>query len=307
MTPSVAAAGWQALPLACPRCGGPVSVGAEAAACARCGASYPLRDGILHLRAGGVGAPAFDPHYFPEIADVEHVHYWFVTRQRVVLDALRAAVPDLARRALFDLGCGSGGLLEFLGRSGVPLSGAGDVYAESLAIARRRVSVPLVLMDEGRVPPLGAGHSLVGLFDVLEHIDDDLGTLRHLQSILEPGGYLVLTVPAHPLLFGEMDAIAHHRRRYGRAELGAKLAAAGLEVRQLTCFMGPLLPFVLVRWLAKALAPASRAHARRRFELHVVPVLNGLMKGLLRSERPLVRRGAMPFGSSVVAVARRPA
>ena len=53
-------------------------------------------------------------------------------------------------------------------------------------------------MDEGRVPPLGAGYSLVSLFDVLEHIDDDLGTLRHTESILEPGGFLVLTVPAHP-------------------------------------------------------------------------------------------------------------
>lgn len=309
MTSPAASAGgdWEALSLACPRCRARVAVGADAAACAGCGASYPLRDGVLHLRAGGIGAPGFDPHYFPEIAAVEHDHYWFVTRRRVVLDALRSAVPDLDRRALFDLGCGTGGLLGFLGRSGVRLAGAADVYPESLAIARRRVAAPLVLMDEGRVPPLGGGYSLVSLFDVLEHIDDDLGTLRHIESILEPGAFLVLTVPAHPALFDEMDVIAHHRRRYTRTQLGLRLREAGLEVRRLTHFMAPLVPLVLVRWLARALARGSAVVERRRIELRVVPVLNGLMKAALLAERPLVRRGAMPFGSSIVAVARRPA
>ena len=106
---------WGTLALACPRCRARIAVAADAAACAGCGSSYPLREGVLHLRAGGMGAPGFDPHYFPEIAAVEHDHYWFVTRRRVVLEALRSAVPDLERRALFDLGCGTGGLLEYLG------------------------------------------------------------------------------------------------------------------------------------------------------------------------------------------------
>ena len=237
---------------------------------------------------------------------MEREHYWFATRREVVRDVLRDAVPDLAQRALFDIGCGSGGLLAFLAESGVRVAGACDAYPESLALVRQRVAAPLLLVDEGRFPPLGAGQTLLSLFDVLEHIDDDLGTLRHLVDVLEPGGILVLTVPAHPFLFDEMDTIAHHRRRYTRRELGDKLRAAGFSVRRLAHFMAPLVPLVALRWTLRALPGWRSALARRKAELSVTPVLNGLMRALLRLERPLVRAGVLPFGSSLIAVAERP-
>jgi SAM-dependent methyltransferase len=253
-----------------------------------------------------VGAAGFDPHYFPTLAEVEREHYWFVTRREVVRDVLRAAVPDLAQRRLFDIGCGSGGLLAFLGTSGIELAGACDVYPESLALVRRRVAAPLLLVDEGRFPPLGPGQTLVSLFDVLEHIDDDVGTLRHLLDTLEPGGILVLTVPAHPFLFDEMDEIAHHRRRYTRRELADKLRAAGFSVRHLTHFMAPLVPLVGLRWALRALLGRRSATWRRKAELSVTPVLNGMMRTLLRLERPMIRAEALPFGTSLIGVAERP-
>jgi SAM-dependent methyltransferase len=256
--------------------------------------------------AGRVGTAGFDPHYFPTLAAVERDHYWFVARRRVVRDALERAVPDLAERALFDLGCGSGGLFEYLGECGLRLAGACDVYPQSLEIVRRRVDIPLVLVDEGRFPPLGPGYSLVSMFDVLEHIEDDVGTLGHLHSILEPGGVLVLTVPAHPFLFDEMDEIAHHRRRYRRGELRRKLRDAGFEVRRLAHFMAPLVPLVVLRWARRVTSRASSTLDRRRLELTVVPGLNEVMSAILALERPIVRLGGLPFGSSLIAVASRP-
>jgi SAM-dependent methyltransferase len=265
-----------------------------------------MRDGVLDLRVGRLGAAGFDPHHFPALAAIEGEHFWFATRREVVRDALRDTVPDLDRRALFDVGCGSGGLLEFLGASGVPLAGACDAHPESLALVRGRVAAPLLLVDEGRLPPFAPGYSLLSLFDVLEHIDDDLGTLRLLFEVLEPGGVLVLTVPAHPFLFDEMDTIAHHRRRYRRPELGRKLRAAGYRVLRLSHFMAPLVPLVALRWLVRALPGRRSAQQRRRVELAVTPVLNGVARAVLRLERPLVRAGLLPFGSSLIAVAQRP-
>lgn len=295
-----------ALPLVCPRCRAPLPATPEGAACAGCGARFPARDGVLDLRVGRLGGAGFDPHYFPTLAELERNHFWFAARREVVRDVLRDAVPDLSRRALFDIGCGSGGLLEFLGASGVPLAGACDAYPESLALVRRRVAVPLLLVDEGRLPPFATGHTLLGLFDVLEHIDDDLGTLRHLLEVLEPGGVLVLTVPAHPFLFDEMDALAHHRRRYRRAELGGKLRSAGFRVLRLSHFMAPLVPLVVLRWIVRALQGRRSVLERRLVEFAVPPALNALMRGVLRLERPLVRAGLLPFGSSLIAVAERP-
>jgi SAM-dependent methyltransferase len=294
------------LRLVCPSCRAALEVGAAAASCRGCGARYEQRDGILDVRAGRVGAPGFDPHYFPTLAAVERDHYWFKTRREVVRDVLRDAVPDLAARALFDVGCGSGGLLAFLGESGVPLAGACDVYEQSLALVRRRVDVPLLLVDEGRFPPLGPGFTLLSLFDVLEHIDDDRGTLAHLMEVLAPGGVLVLTVPAHQSLYDEMDEIAHHRRRYGRRELGEKLRAAGFRVLRLAHFMAPLVPLVALRGLARLLPGRATSFERRKAELSVIPVINHLMRGVLRLERPLVRASLLPFGTSLVAVAQKP-
>lgn len=296
------------LSLVCPRCRRDLDADPGGRHCSRCALVYPEQDGILRLVAGRIGTPGFDPHYFESLARVEKRHFWFVARREVIGDALRRAVPDLAERRLFDIGCGSGGLLEFLGASGVPLAGACDAYLESLEIVRRRVSVPLVLVDEGRLPPLGAGQSLLGLFDVLEHLDDDQGTLALLLSVLEPGGVLVLTVPAHPFLFDEMDELAHHRRRYRRAELRGKLEAAGFEIRVLTHFMSPLVPLLVpLRWVGRLLlGRGHRSADRRKLEFRIVPVFNDALRGLLALERLCLRRFAIPFGSSIVAVAARP-
>ena len=281
------------------------------ARCDRCQNDYPERDGVLHLVLGRRGDAGFDPHFFPLLYEVEDRHFWFVGRRRVVLEALQRAVPDLDRRRIFDIGCGTGGLLSFLGQSGIPLAGACDAYVESLAIVRKRCAAPLILVDEGRPVPLGEGHSLVAMFDVLEHIDDDRETLVSVRRSLEPGGSLVVTVPAHPALFDEMDEIACHRRRYTRSELRAKLEEAGFEVRILTHFMSPLVPLLMAtRWVGRFVSRSrnpQEARARRRVEFRIVPGLNSLLGAILALERILLRFTSLPFGSSLLAVASRPA
>jgi SAM-dependent methyltransferase len=300
--------GWRGLSLLCPAYRGAIEQRPPGALCARCGAAYPEEGGVLRLLAGRQAAAGYDPHFFATLREVEDRHFWFVARRQVVLAALRRAVPGLAGRRLFDVGCGSGGLLAFLARNGIEIAGACDVYPESLRLVRARLELPLVLVDEGRDPPLGPGHDLLGMFDVLEHVDDDVGALRALSLALRPGGALVLTVPAHPSLFDEMDELACHRRRYRRAGLRRVIEQAGLEVRLLSHFMSPLVPVLfLVRTLGRlADEERHRALERREAEFRVVPGLNAAMRGVLALERAAMRLTALPFGSSIVAVAVRP-
>ena len=297
----------------CPACQGALVAERGKAAptgsrCSRCQAFYAWTDGILQLCRGEVGAKGYDPHYFSTLPQVEETHFWFVHRREVILEALHAGVPDWRTRPLFDVGCGSGGLLAFLARAGIPLAGGCDAYPEALRLCRQRLDVPLVLLDEGSLPPLAPGHVLVGMFDVLEHLDDDVAVLRSLYSALTPGGVLVLTVPAHPWLYDEMDALAHHRRRYRRRELRQKLAAAGFEPLAVRHFMALLVPLLVAaralgRWLP---GRSFDAASRRDAELGIVPLLNPLLLALLRLEGLLSRLFPLPFGSSLVAVARRP-
>lgn len=87
------------------------------------------------------------------------------------------------------------------------------------------------LGDPGFPASVGeAAFDQVVCLNVLEHLEDDVEALRRISAALRPGGDLLLLVPAHPGLYGPMDRLAGHFRRYTRRELGKKLAAAGFEI-----------------------------------------------------------------------------
>jgi SAM-dependent methyltransferase len=98
------------------------------------------------------------------------------------------------------------------------------------------------------------------LVNVLEHVKDDEACLALLHRILQPGGHLLIFVPAMPGLYGSLDAAFEHYRRYARAELERKLRAAGFELRK-SRFVN--LPGVAAWWLSgkifrrKTLAPGA--------------------------------------------------
>jgi trans-aconitate methyltransferase len=75
-----------------------------------------------------------------------------------------------------------------------------------------RRAIPVYEMP-GDLDRLRAVQDVVTAFDVLEHVDDDVGTLRTLASMLAPAGQIVLTVPAYAWLWGGEDVISQHRRR----------------------------------------------------------------------------------------------
>ncbi len=293
----------------CPACRGRLAARASSLDCTACGAAYRVDDGIARFAVAGASSPGFDAGYFELLGRVEDEQFWFVSRREVILDGLRRHVPDLADRPLYDVGCGPGGLLAYLAANGVPVAGACDAFFEALVLARRRLDAPFAHVGGNGPPPLAAGQRMIGMFDVLEHLDDDEGTLRWAAGILEPGGILVVTVPAHPFLFDEADVLAFHRRRYRRRELRDRLRRAGFEVRLLTHFMAPLVPMLMVsRPIGRLLRGRGQSVAdQRKAELEVVPGFNGVMRALLGLERRALRLARPPFGTSLLAVAARSA
>jgi SAM-dependent methyltransferase len=252
---------------------------------------------------------SYDPEAFSHLFAVEDRHFWFQARNRV----LEAAIAPLERGwpdgyRVLEVGCGSGfvlRLLERLCRRGVVVGM--DLHEEGLALARRRVGCRLVRGDVFDWPFPEPFH-LIGLFDVLEHLDDDVGALRQLRKGLAQGGRLVLTVPAHMALWSYADTYAHHRRRYGTAGLREALQSAGFQVEYLTQFFGLLYPLA---WLARRrpgqAAGVDAAHDRERFhkELRVVPGVNGVLRWLLSRAAFFVRRRwRLPLGTSLLAIAR---
>ena len=100
---------------------------------------------------------------------------------------------------------------------------------------------PHVTVAELRLPALSPGLAAERLdsvvcLNVLEHIEDDGAALSAMHQLLQPGGRLVLLVPALRALHGTLDEALGHFRRYVPAELSTKLRAAGFRVRHLEYF-----------------------------------------------------------------------
>ena len=143
--------------------------------------------------------------------------------------------------------------------------------------------------------------NLIGLFDVLEHVVDDIAALGEVVDRLAADGLVLLTVPAYQWLWSHHDDVNLHQRRYSRATLEHAVRSAGLEVLHVSYFNTILFPIALVARLA------ARLLGQRRFDeaLVRIPPGNGLLARILGAEAGLVRRFSMPMGLSLLLMARR--
>lgn len=145
---------------------------------------------------------------------------------------------------------------------------------------------------DGAVP--GASADAVVAVNVMEHVEDDAGFLRAAADATVPGGHVLLFVPAVPALFGSLDEVFEHCRRYTRPELLGKLRAAGLEpvsVRYMN------FPGMMAWWLwAKVLRRRTITDRDARvYDRWVVP--------LVRAVESVV---PPPIGNGLLAIAKKP-
>lgn len=238
---------------------------------------------------------------YERMRDIQVGHWWFQARRRIIEACLQSL--DLPRDArILEVGCGPGGNLELLKRFGAVEAIEPD--AESRAYASEAAAVPV---HEGRLPDglsiTPASYDLVAAFDVIEHVDEDQASLTALARLLKPGGYLVATVPAHPWMWSAHDARHHHKRRYTRRAFAALVAPAGLDLVKLSYFNTLLFPLIAGIRIAKTALKIDGAEDDRLPS----PAVNRLLGGVMGAERHALRRAALPFGVSLLAIARRPA
>lgn len=255
----------------------------------------------------------YDPSFFRALAEIEDRHFWYRGRGQVIAKLVTQVATSLAPGCrVLEVGCGTGSVLRRLEQACPQAMVVGvDLFADGLRYARQRTACSLVQGDITALP-FAAGFELIGLFDVLEHLPDDLRVLRDLHALLASDGALLLTVPAHPRLWSYFDLASHHSRRYESAELAEKLRATGYRVEYLTQFMASLFP---VMWLSRRVADwlergragdAARTQQLVARELRIIPGINELMVWLLRLELGwIARRRRLPIGTSLLAIARK--
>jgi len=236
--------------------------------------------------------------YGAQYARLYREHWWWRAREAVLLDILRSLRPR-PRSAILDVGCGDAvsfhALSEFGTVRGIEVD---ENLLDPSGPFRERISTrPLgdLVYDDP-----SWRFDLITALDVIEHIDDDRGAISSMAAMLRPGGLLVVTVPAFELLWDQHDEINDHRRRYTAPRLRSTLDGQGLELLQLRYLFRVLfIPKLLVR-----LVNAGRS---RKVAGHGIPspAINTALQHLCVLEDRLLRRLPIPFGTSVIAVARK--
>lgn len=244
-------------------------------------------------------------------ARAERSHFWFRGFRAFVTPLVAQAAA--ARRGppieTLDCGAGTGHNLSWLARfgrtTGIDLTWSGLAYARGVGHAR------LARATASALPFADASFDLVTSFDLLQCLPEaeERRAVAEMFRVLRPGGHLVVNVAAMQMLWGNHSILAHEVRRYARPELRRLLERAGFHVVRLSYTNAALFPLVAaVRAVQRAAGVVSSdtdAAATREITIPPPPV-NALLSGILAAEARLVRLVDLPFGSSLVGLAKKP-
>jgi SAM-dependent methyltransferase len=209
--------------------------------------------------------------------------------------------PELGSKVL-DIGSGLGDFADLLTRvpgRRVILSDASEKMTEELR--RRTAGVPGLSVMRLDASGEAAPEDFPGPFrpdtvtclNVLEHLQDDPQALRNIRRWVAPGAKLILLVPALGCLYGSLDSLAGHYRRYDRERLSHCLQSAGWAVLRLEYFNF----WGMLTWFC-----AGRILHQKRLNPAVCNSLDKLVPALSFLEKII----KLPIGQSLIAVAENP-
>ncbi len=238
------------------------------------------------------------PDEYRKMAEVEDDMWYYRALHRHVVQALteRLTAPD---PTVLDAGCGTGGLLRSLheARPDWKLTGL-DFYPLACALARGRSGCEVVAGSIAALPFAAATFSAVVSCDVVCQVADPAAALAEFHRCLQPGGTIVLTMPAYQWMYSYHDREVGNLRRYSRGEVNGLLQAAGFTVGRSTYWN--MLPFPLAVLRRKIFTPTAPTSDVRLYPAPLEAAFNGLMA---MEHGWLGLGGQMPFGSSVLTVA----
>jgi SAM-dependent methyltransferase len=238
-----------------------------------------------------------DRSVYDNMRAIEHAHWWFRARRTILSDQL-ARLKLRPDADILEVGCGTGGNLAMLRRFGNVIAIEPDAESRRYAAEATGVTVLDGGLPDG-LPVFDKQFDLIAALDVIEHLDEDAASVETLRKLLKPDGVLFTTVPAHPWLWSHHDELHHHKRRYRREEYVALLEGAGFVLSRISYFNSVLYPAI-------ALARTARLSERSGGADDALPPrpVNALLEQAFASEKFMLRHTDLPFGVSLLAVAR---
>jgi 2-polyprenyl-3-methyl-5-hydroxy-6-metoxy-1,4-benzoquinol methylase len=235
--------------------------------------------------------PLYDYH-----RDQQFKHWWFLGRNRIV-DTFLSKELKKKDNSIIDVGAGFGACIPVLKKYGEvdalePYTNA-HPYLKELGVKNiyECADFPTTYPDKK--------YDVVTFFDVVEHIEDDLRTLKIArENMLKAGGKCIITVPAYMWLWSEHDVTNMHFRRYNKKTMRKLLSDAGFKNIRISYFMTLLFPVAIMERVASWIMRHKKHDPNKGSD-----VFNGFFTMIFKMEAPLISKINLPYGLSLIAKA----
>jgi len=233
---------------------------------------------------------------------VEKKHFWFITRNEFIYQNMNNVIDKSSQ--LIEIGAGTGNVSRYLKSKNYLDISVGDMHRKGLLYAQSYGINKCYQFDLLRVP-FENEFDVVCMFDVLEHIADDIQALDSVNQILSSRGYIVLTVPAHQWLWNRSDVVAGHKRRYTKRELEDKLKVVGFEIISSRYFFMVITPLLWIRSLINKDTERDIINEEFDEEIHINSIINKVLLASSRIENKFNKYLPNWFGGSLFIIARK--
>ncbi len=239
------------------------------------------------------------------LAETVDWYWWHVAKRRFIQVFLKKhKVRELLNKPrssimVLDAGCGVGSNYEILSKFGIVVGA--DSSKIALQYAKKKQYEALINSSLDAIPSQKKSYDLIGCFDVLYHQNiSDEKVLRSFAKMSKKNSWLIITDCVHPWLWSEHDNQNLARERYRASELLQKVSNSGWEVVDWSyLFTSTFGMFVGSRILGK-IFKSSKDN-----ETAIAEWLNYFLVKLCYIESQVLKRMKLPFGSSVIILARK--
>lgn len=194
---------------------------------------------------------------------------------------------------ILEVGCGTGNVSSFLAKKGYKVTGC-EYYSE--AINRSWSGFQIIQGDANNLPFENNSFDVVGLFDVIEHFQDDKAVIKEAARVLKDEGILILTVPAREELWSSVDEISFHKRRYTQEKLKRLYSEIDFE---------PLLTEYMFMLLYVPMKHMRKSGVKNNDLFKINSIVNVLLAGFFNIERIVSKRVPLPIGTSLIGIAQK--
>ncbi len=252
------------------------------------------------------GCEDYPEEGFSNLISLEEGNFWFESRNRFLRTLVcRYLSPGPLSKKFLELGCGTGFVLRMLSQiPGLEVSGS-EISLLGAQMAASRVPKVEIFQIDALCMEFQQQYDAIGLFDVLEHLEEDVRLVSRIREALKPDGILFLTVPQYPTFWSPQDTLAGHKRRYTKADLENKIRQGGFQILYAGSLFCSIFPLYVISRLQKKGLSATEAKKQLMSEFHIPPWVNRVLIVLCWFDWIAIKLAfRLPFGSSLVLVAR---